>query len=184
MSTISKYVFVTLQEISAWLNEGPNQKEWRTLLDFGADRPIEDWDGSESSLDAAHRIYIAPGSVNIGEAKPASLDLGQLGWIQMDIPKAIGNTLFGIQIACKTDYFNENTGMIVSNPMSRRIFDRFWRRWKRHFTFPMVCRNRITHAEGLYRSIGCSQGAQGWLRKGGILRQVGVKNIEFVLPAE
>jgi hypothetical protein len=72
---------------------------------------------------------------------------------------------------------------VCESPVSLRLFDRFWRRWKKHFKFGVWDKNTQTGDEALYSDIGYSAGAADWFRRGGRLRQWGVANAEFRIPA-
>lgn len=183
MASISKYLFLTPQEFSAWLKDEGLQGKWQIVLYMGSYQPMTKWNGVDFNDETVRRIYAAPASSMIYQQDINTLDIGRLGWIQMDVPRIKGDTLYGVQISCKTDFLDKETSTVMLNPMARRSFQQFWLQWKRHFTFPMMVRNKLTSAEGLYKSIGYSAGARLWFLQGGHLRQEGVENIQFLIPS-
>lgn len=144
---------------------------------------MEYWDGGEEMLIAARRIYVMPNCPDLTTTRADDLKLGQLGWVQLDVPRVDGSCLQAVQIAAKSDWFDAVEQRVLESSTSLKLFDKFWGIWKKHFAYPVWARNAITGAEAPYGTIGYSVGAADWYQRGGKLRQDGVRNIEFRIPA-
>jgi len=109
------------------------------------------------------------------------LSVGLLGWIQLDVPRMKGSCLFASQVATKSDWFDTEKHMVMNNPATLRLFDRFWSQWKKNLMFPVWAKDRTSGAEAPYQYIGYSRAAAEWFEQGRQLCQEGVANIEYII---
>jgi hypothetical protein len=184
MASRSKYVFVTSSEFAEWLRDAAEHLGLLVVLYRGPNGPLEHWDGHPETLAGSRRVYIAAHSINLAGVSSDNLKPGQLGWVQLDVPRSDGPCLLAAQIAARSDWFDAKEQKSMESSAALLLFDRFWSHWKRRFTFPVWARNRTTGAEAPYQSIGYSRGAAEWCRCGGELRQEGVGNIDFKIPED
>ena len=143
----------------------------------------EIWNGDEDAVLSCFYIFLAPEE----EIDPADLADGwgpaRLGWIMVGVPPRVdGTTLYMIQPGVRTYWVDERTDQVHPNKAAVRPFERVWRFISTRLSFPMKIRNVKTGAEGTRRSLGYSAGAEKWVRDGGLLRQEGTANIEYLIP--
>ena len=184
MTTRTKTLFVTAHELAVWLSEAVDALGFKVVLYLNPKVPLVSWNGQEETLVAARRAYMSTDAFDLGSIRSDDLRPGELGWLQIDVPRGDEHSMLACQVAAKSDWFDKQDQVMKDNPTSLRIFERVWALWRSRVTFPVVARNRKTGAAAPYRSIGYSAGAAEWVRKGGALRQEGVDNIQFELPSE
>ncbi len=183
MASRSRYVFVTPSEFAGWLLQTSQHLDLKVALDRFAGLPRELWDGRAETLYGVRRAYVMKGSADFLATGAEEVKPGKFGWLVLDVPRIDGATLLVIQIAAKSAWFDATLRRVLDAPEALQLFNRFWRQWKKHFTFPVCARNRKTGAEARYRGIGYSAGAAAWCQEGGELRQEGVDNVEFMIPS-
>jgi hypothetical protein len=180
MATRIKSIFITFPEFAEWLRETTEQLGARVILERIAPRaPLEYWDGSDKMLTSAFRAWLTIGEPDLATIPSNDLTPGKLGWMDLPVPKMENGCLRMIQIGAKSDWYDSATGRVFESPISLRLFDRFWRRWKKRFTYGVWAKNRVTAGEAFYSDIGCSAGAAEWFRRGGRLSEEDGSNIEY-----
>ncbi len=110
---------------------------------------------------------------------PANFGAVGLGWVQVDVPRVVSDTLLLCQIAAKSDWWNRAQSATQENRSSLRFFDKVWRVLKPRLVFPIWATNIRTGASSAYNAIGYSEGAREWYLDGGELGQDGVANIKY-----
>ena len=166
MASRSRYVFLTSSELAGWLRETVGQLAVGVALDRGRGLPLEYWDDSEATLAASRRVYVTPNAPDLAAMQSDDLKLGQLGWVQLDVPRVDGACLRAVQIAAKSDWFDAGEQKVLKSPTALKLFDKLWARWKKHVAHPVWARNVVTGTEMAYRTIGYSVGAADWYRRG------------------
>lgn len=182
MGNRGRFLFVMPAEFGDLLHRTADELGLDVILYRGPSTPFERWDGRDDSLTAATRVYLAGAPAAFEAARPGSFRPGELGWVQLDVPRVENRDLFGIELAAKSDWFDAAQHQIKESPVALKLFDRLWRKWKKVFTLGASARDVNTGAEALYASIGFSAGAATWSQQGGALRQEGVANIAFSIP--
>jgi hypothetical protein len=142
----------------------------------------EEWDGDRRGVFAATRIFLADAGVVDAEVLADETSPARLGWVVSDVPRIVDDRLFAIQIAARSDWFDKAAGAVHENKEALKRFDKVWKLTATRLRFPVVARNVVSGAEASYPSIGYTEGAAAWSRRGGKLRQQGVENIELLVP--
>lgn len=181
MSSRSRYLFVTLPELGYWLRQLLHEKNWHVVVYDKASGQLNDWDGEIQTLAFSSKAYVMSTPMEVHTIDVKNLQLGRLGWVQLDVPRTSGDILYAIQVAARSDWFDESSKEIVTDDQVIRLFEKLWKNWKPHVVFSVVGRNKITGKEAVYRNIGYSAGAAQWYKNNGRLHQVGVENVEFHL---
>lgn len=177
-------MFVMPAEFRDLLRQTADELGLDVVLYRGPLVPLERWDRHDETLAAASRVYLAAAPASFEAARPDSLRPGELGWVQVDVPRVEKRDLIGVQVAAKSDWFDAARRETKESSVALRLFDRVWARWKKHFTFPVSARNVKTGGEAVYPSIGYSAGAATWSQQGGAWRQESVANIAFSIPRD
>ena len=191
MATRTRLVFLTFPEFAEWLRETTRELDYEAIvLRFQRSPtkwgylPLERWDGRDESLAGNPQVYLtASGLPDLATIPPAGLIPGKLGWMQLAVPQVENGCLCMIQPGVKSDWYESETRRILENPTAIKVFERFWRKWKKHFTMGMIVRDRVTGAEGRY-SVGYSAGTAEWFQSGGCLRESGGGNNEYIIPSK
>jgi hypothetical protein len=182
MSQKSRYIFVMPAEFVEWVRELVTSGAEHVVLDPYSPGRLEHWDGSTESLLASDRAIFTGDLANLEGITSSNYIPGLLGWVVVGIPRIQGSSLFCVQLAAKSDWYDENRREVMEKREAMKRFDRIWKKWKPHVRSPMRGRNRVNGAEGIVSGVGYSAGAEEWVRQGGNLRQEGVANAEFLLP--
>ncbi|MCZ7586784.1 MAG: hypothetical protein M5R36_27515 [Deltaproteobacteria bacterium] len=115
-----------------------------------------------------HIEYICPpNDPDYSMLRADHLEPGKNGWVQLDVPRTDGQCLLACQPSTKSDWWDAKEQKVIDNPAAIKLFEKFWRKWKKHFTYPTIVKNTKIGASALYRDIGYSQGAAEWYRNGG-----------------
>jgi len=184
MGSRGRFLFVMPGEFSELLRHAADELGLDVILYRGPSARLERWDGRGETLATAGRVYVAAAPAAFEAEDPARLRPGELGWVQLDVPRVENRDLIGTQVAAKSDWFDAAQRKIIEAPAALKLFDGLWRKWKKQFTFGVSARNVKHGGESLYPSIGFSAGAAQWAKQGGGLRQQGVDNIVFEIPNE
>lgn len=126
------------------------------------------------------RVYLA-------ETKPTRESLadplqpGRWGWVQFDLPVEASATLHLGTIAAKSDWHDADTGRHMRDEAALKLYARIFNVVRRSLRGPMWVRNVKTGAARRYRDLWYSEGARAWVEQGGLLRQEGVANSEFLI---
>ena len=181
MGSSVRQVFMLPDEFLDVLRELKASLALQVVLERG-NYSREVWNGDRDSALTADCVYLAP------EASVDSSSLGEpfnparLEWVMTNVPRIKQDQLFIIQVGARGDWYDEATNTVYKTPGALRRLSKIWKIWRRHLRFPMLARYIVTGSERLYRDIGYSAGAAEWWNRGGLLRQQGVQNVEFLLP--
>lgn len=181
MAVRTKCVFLTLEEFAEWLVPLARQLNVAVAVPRGPHQPLQGWDGVAETLVGARWVYLAPSPVDLGRVRADNLVPQQLGWVGLDVPRTDGDRLFECQFGVKSHWYDSDSGQLLDNPATILLFEKVWRRWKKHFKRPVWVLDRITGAGRPYRDIGYSKGAEEWFLRGGKLRQEGTLNNVYSL---
>jgi hypothetical protein len=182
MSQKSRDIFVMPAEFVEWLRELVTSGAEHVVLERYFPDRLDHWDGSAESLLASNRAIFTGDLANLEEISTSKYIPGLLGWVLVDIPRIQGSSLFCVQFAAKSDWYDRDRRQVMEKRDAMKRFDRIWRKWKPRVRSPMRARDRVTGAEHTYKDLAYSAGAEEWVRQGGNLRQAGVINVEFLLP--
>lgn len=175
---------MVFDEFTTWLSQAAERVPLHVVLARDGNRHFELWDGSERSMSSSHRVYLASERPDLGRLDVESFSPGQLGWVQVDVPREAGESLLLCQMAAKSDWFDSETSSVEDNQQAIRLFEKVWRQLKGSLAFPIWVRNVVTDAESPYRAIGCTDGAAKRFREGWQLRQEGAENLRFEIRSE
>jgi hypothetical protein len=109
--------------------------------------------------------------------------LGEIGWISCDVPGLDGGILYESQLGARSDWFDLTAQIVREGGASIASFNRVAPRFRRQLSRPLWAFSTLNDVGRAYASIGYSAGAAEWARRGGELRQLGVDNIRFRIPA-
>jgi hypothetical protein len=183
MSQKSRYIFVMPAEFVEWVRELVTSGAEHVVLERYFPERLDHWDGSAASLLASDKAIFTGDLANLEEISASDYIPGLLGWVTVDVPRVQGSSLFSVQFGARSDWYDENRREVMEKRDAMKRFDRIWKKWKPLVRSPMRVRNRVTGTEGTTSGVGYSVGAEEWVRRGGVLRQEGVMNQEFLLPA-
>jgi hypothetical protein len=182
MSQKSRDIFLMPAEFVEWVRELVTSGAEHVVLDPYSPGKLEHWDGSTESLLASDRAIFTGDLANLEGVTSSNYIPGLLGWVVVDVPRIQGSSLFSVQFAARSDWYDSDRREVLEKRDAMKRFDRIWRKWKPRVRSPMRVRNRVTGTEGTTSGVGYSVGAEEWVRRGGVLRQEGVMNQEFLLP--
>jgi hypothetical protein len=183
MASRGRVLFVMPAEFCDLLRRTKDEFGLDVILYRGPSTPFERWDGRDETLTAATRVYLATAPAALEGAHPDSFRPGELGWVQLGVPRVENRDLFGVELAAKSDWFDGARQVIRESPVALKLFDRLLRKWKKQFAFGASATNVKHGGEAIYPSIGYSPGAAAWHREGGALRQTAVANIAYGIPS-
>ena len=111
---------------------------------------------------------------------------GRWGWVQLDLPTELPDTLLLGTLAAKSEWHDNDAGMTFRNGDAIKQFAQVSKVIQQPLKGPMWVRNTKTGASGMYRNFCYSEGAKQWLDRGGKLGQEGVANNEYLVsdPAD
>ncbi|MCX4240022.1 hypothetical protein [Paraliomyxa miuraensis] len=179
MATKTKAMFVTQQEFVEWVRDTQARIPGCVVFCHGVGLPIAVWQGADEEISAASRLYIAERDPSRTEPTIESLNEERIGWVQIDVPRVVDDTLRLCQVGVKSDWWNKARAVSEENRSSLRFFDKVWRVLRAHLAFPVWATNVRTGASSQYKAIGYSEGAARWYLQGGSLGQEGVVNIKY-----
>jgi hypothetical protein len=182
MSQKSRYIFVMPAEFVEWVRELVTSGAEHVVLDPYSPGRLEHWDGSTESLLASDNAIFTGDLANLEGVTSSNYIPGLLGWVVVGVPRIQGSSLFCVQLAARSDWYDRDRREVMEKRDAMKRFDRIWRKWKPRVRSPMRARDRVTGAEHTYKDLRYSAGAEEWVRRGGVLRQEGVMNQEFLLP--
>jgi hypothetical protein len=182
MSSKGKQIFIMPAEFVEWVRELTTSLHEHVVLQTDFQKALKHWGGTAESLLAADRIHFTGDLANLEGLRSSDIIPGLLGWVQLDVPRIQGSCLFLVMLAGKSDWYDRNLRQVLEKRDALKRYDRIWRRWKPRVFTPMLVRDIPTGVGRLYSSVGYSAGAAEWVRQGGILRQEGVANNEYLLP--
>jgi hypothetical protein len=142
----------------------------------------EVWNGDRDSALTADTVYLAPEASVASSSLAEPFNPARLEWAMTDVPRIKQDQLFMIQPGARGDWYDDVTQTVYKTPEALRRLSKVWKIWRRRLRFPMLVRDIVTGSEALCRDIGYSAGAAEWRSRGGLLRQEGVQNVEFLLP--
>lgn len=181
LATKSKQAFLLPDEFVDLVDEVKAAMKLEVVLQ-PRHEPRKIWDGDRGDALMASRIFLADAPADDERVLTDDNSPARLGWIVLDVPEIDGDKLFAVQFAARSDWFDQESGIVRDSKGGLRRFDKVWRVIVSRLFFPVTARNVITKAEASYPSIGYSAGAADWVARGGKLRQRGVENIEFSIP--
>jgi len=184
VATRSKALFLTPEEFVTWLPATAAELGLHIVLDHIPKQPLVYWSGAPAELLAAWRLRLSPEKTDLRHVDPNHFIGQELGWINADVPKVKGRYLREAGTGVKSDWFVSMEEPYRENPEVIKLFDRFWRKWKKHFKYGLVTRDDDTGFERFHRDVGYSPGAEDWSRKGGILTHSFGERGEFFLPSK
>ena len=179
MATKRKSIFVTLPEFVVWMRDLQARIAGSAILCDSVSHPIAAWQGSDDEMFSTNRLYLVERMPIRAQPTVESLNEEVLGWVQVDVPRVVSDTLLLCQIAVKSDWWNRAQSATQENRSSLRFFDKVWRVLKPRLVFPIWATNIRTGASSAYNAIGYSEGAREWYLDGGELGQDGVANIKY-----
>ena len=179
MATKTKAMFVTPQEFLDWIRDIQTRIPGCAMFCYRHDCSMAVWRGTDEEILAASRLYFLEREPTCGEVTIESLNRDGIGWVQIDVPRVLDDTLRLCQVGAKSNWWNKTKSVSEENRSSLRFFDKLWRVLRAHLTFPVWATNVRTGASAEYKTIGYSEGAANWYLEGGSLRQEGVANIKY-----
>ncbi len=182
MATRGKEIFVTPLEFVDWVRQITTSLHEHVVLDRWPDKAFQHWDGAAETLLSSSRAMFTGDLPTLDGLGPVGFLPGLLGWVIVGVPRVEGSCLFSVTLAARSDWWDRAQDQVLEKKDALRRYDRIWRRWKSHVFTPMLVRHIPTGAAGLVTRVGYSAGAAEWVRQGGILRQEGTANNEYLLP--
>jgi hypothetical protein len=182
MSQKSRDIFVMPAEFVEWVRELVTSGAEHVVLERYFPDRLDHWDGSAESLLASDNAIFTGDLANLEEISASDYIPGLLGWVTVDVPRIQGSTLFSVQFAARSDWYDSDRRQVMEKRDAMKRFDCIWKKWKSRVRSPMRVRNRVTGVEGTYKHLAYSAGAEEWVRRGGALRKEGVMNSEYLLP--
>ena len=141
-----------------------------------------------STEDLRRRPADEPARIFAAESEPlpeamrgASPQPGRWGWVQIDLPVERGGTLLLGTMGAKSSWLETKTGLQRRNESAFRLFNRLAKDMLGGLRTGVRARNMRSGAEDIAKGVQFSFGAEKWVREGGLLRQEGVDNIEFLI---
>lgn len=104
---------------------------------------------------------------------------GKWGLVLLDLPFSQEGVLTMTVLSSRTDWSED--GMRRQLATAGQLHKKIESFLKRYLEFPIWARNRKNGKWEKYGSVGYTKGATGFTQKGGILKQKGVANVEFLL---
>jgi hypothetical protein len=105
------------------------------------------------------------------------------GWVEIDFPKEEGKVLYKAVLGVKSDWLDDNDNQ-RDNPEVIKLFDRFKRKFKKHFKSGIWLDDYIEPGNpSFYPNIWYSESAKAFQEKGGELQQWGAKNNRYFVVA-
>lgn len=182
MSSKGKDLFVTPPEIVEWVRDLVVSLGEHVVLYRGPREALRHWDGSAEALLSSSRAMFTGELANLDGVSARDYAPGLLGWVVVGLPRTAGPCLYLVSLAGKSDWYDEALRKVLEKPDALKRYDRIWRRWKPRVSSPMLVRHIPSGAARLYSNVGYSAGAAEWVRHGGILRQEGTANNEYLIP--
>jgi hypothetical protein len=179
MATKSKSIFVTLPEFGEWIRNLQDDLSGSVVLYHGSDRPVTIWQGGDEEVLSVSRLYFVENAPVHDQLTIERLNKGEVGWVQIDVPRVVDEALLLCQIAARSDWWDKQQSVTRENRSTLHLYDKVWRAIKPRLDFPVWATNICTGASSAYRTIGYSKGARDWHLKGGKLAQDGVANIKY-----
>jgi hypothetical protein len=181
MGSSARQVFMLPNEFLEMLGELKVSLALHVVLQRGNDS-TEVWNKDRDAALTADLIYLAPEASVDSSCLEEPFNPARLEWVMTNVPRIKQDQLFMVQVGACGDWYDESTDTVYKTPEALRRLSKIWKIWRRHLRFSMLVRNIVTGAEALYRDIGYSAGAAEWRGRGGLLRQEGVQDLEFLLP--
>jgi len=182
MAQRGNMVFITFEEFADWVKATVKELSLVALLEpLRIHAPLERWDGAVEDLAGAYRVYFTMLPVESGEIASKGLNPAERGCVYIDVPSVKDGALLLVELAARSDWWDEEDKTIKENPVSIQLHGQLSRRLKKLVKRPVWVRN-ITmpdHPPRLDKSVGYTEGAKVWFRNGGELMQRGVLNIRF-----
>lgn len=110
MAVRTKRVFLTLEEFAEWLVPLARELNVAVAVRRGPHEPLQGWDGVAEALIGARWVFLAPSPVDLSRVRADSIVTGQLGWVQLDVPRTDGDRLFQCQFGTKSDWYDSDSG--------------------------------------------------------------------------
>ena len=181
MGSSARQVFMLPDEFLDVLGELKASLALHVVLERG-NYSREIWNGDRDRALTADFVYLAPEASVDASSLAEPFHAARLEWAMTNVPRIEQDQLFMIQPGARGDWYDDVTQTVYKTPEALRRLSRIWKIWRRRLRFPMLVRNIVAGSEALYRDIGYSAGAAEWRSRGGLLRQEGVQNVEFLLP--
>ncbi len=184
MATRSMQFFMTTTEIELLVREISEKQGLMLILSRRSPAQLEIADQRRGlkMVDGqlADQIFLSPIEPDLTAIDMASLRPGELGWVQIDVPRSVGNVLYSVQMGAKSDWFDEKEQRVAENPASLDLYSKVLPHFKKYLKSPCFARNVMEGGRCQeYPSIRYSKGAEDWERGGGELCQEGVENVRF-----
>lgn len=179
MATKTKAMFVTPQEFLDWIRDIQTRIPGCAVFCHRQNRPMTAWQEGDEEMLPASRLYVIECEPSHPDSTVESLNTEGIGWVQIDVPRVLDDTLRLCQVGAKSDWWNRAQGVSEENRSSLRLFDKVWRVLRARLMFPVWATNIRTGASSEYKGIGYSEGAAKWQLEGGNLVQEGVANIRY-----
>lgn len=185
MATRSTQFFITTAELESLVREVANELGLTVILSRRDPQPkLEIADQSQGFKMAdgqlADQLFLSMAEPDLTTIDVANLRPGELGWVQLDAPREIGNTLYLVQMAAKSDWFNDKEQHLSENPAALALYAKFLPHLRRDLKSPCWGWNIKEDSEPQeYPNVRYTKGAKAWEQRGGELRQEGVKNVRF-----
>jgi hypothetical protein len=130
-------------------------------------------------------IYLSKNDLDIDAVDPDNFAPGELGWIQVELPRENNNILLMSDIGIKTDWYDSEKEIIYDNKELLPLYNKFASKLRKKFKFPAKL-YRIDNPKKLFicRGIGFTDAVQEFEKHGGELMQYGVLKQRFTTIAE
>lgn len=142
------------------------------LLDSIEDTPID----RISSYDC---VFIATTRPDISGIDVGALSPAKHGWLQLDLPKENGETLYLSDLAVKTDWYEVDDNKIHENRGLEKIYNKVKKEIRANLSSPVFAINTKTGRSATYKDMAYASSAKKWEENGGELKQFGVENVKF-----
>jgi hypothetical protein len=182
MAAKIRQFFVTRNEVLALLGSALEQRQG-VLLEAGRSglSPVSSEDLRKRPADEPIQIFAAESEPPPEAMRGTSPQPGRWGWVQIDLPVENGRTLLLGTIAAKSEWVDGETGLVSRNRSTSTLFNRLAKEMLGGLRTGMRARNVKSGAEDVVKGVQFSSGAEEWVREGGLLRQEGVDNIEYLI---
>ena len=129
----------------------------------------------------AERLYLTDQKPDMASLDQKNYVPGQLGWVDVDLPREVEGTLLLGVLGVKSDWYDPITKEIYDNRDVFNLYKKIRSKFKRKLNSPVWAYNIKSLKSSAYRDMGYTEFARGYVERGGELMQEGVQNIRFTL---
>ena len=125
------------------------------------------------------RVYLSSNEPMISGIDANDFAPARLGWLEFNLPKEDGMTLYLAELAVKSDWFDSDANEIKRDQQLERLYGKIRNALRKELVSPLWAKNIKSQGVSCYKDMAYSKAVADWEKQGHELRQQGVNNVKF-----